>query len=413
MSTAAIPTAARPVPMRYRPIRTVPDLARHLQWAMSVELSTVPPYLTALYSITDNSADAYRLIRSVAIEEMLHMMLVANLLNSIGTVPDLTGDDVVPSYPGYIPHHAAGGPYIQLQALSPGLARSVFMAIEQPEASPCAPAEGDDFQTIGQFYKAIEEGFEYCVKEFGHEGVFGKGTPYQRDDTYFGSGGGHLVVVHDLAGAKLAINEIVEQGEGATHPQPPTPGEEPFGGYEHYGERLDGTYGPILGVPWELSHYRKFEQIATGAVPTPDVYPMRANPSPDDLEGDLRRAANLFDDCYGLTLRALEGALGSPAEPTDFFGVAFPVMHFALPPLAQLLMQTPLEAAADPAYGPNAGPAWRYRAGRLDAILREAEALLAADPGRGETYLRLWRQSLGRVVETLRGACRAAEGSDL
>lgn len=410
MSTAAV---KRPVRLRYQPIRTVPDLARHLQWAMSVELSTVPPYLTALYSITESSADAYRLIRSVAIEEMLHMNLVANLLNSIGTVPKLTGDDVVPSYPGSIPHHAAGGPYIQLQALSPGLARSVFMEIEKPEPSPCAPAEGDEFQTIGQFYKAIEDGFEFCVKEFGHEGVFGQGTPYQRHDTYFGSGGGKLIVVHDLATAKLAIREIVEQGEGATYPRPPLPGEEPFGGYEHYGERLDGTYGPILGIPYELSHYNKFEQIATGAVPTPDVYPMRANPDPDDLEGVLRRLADLFDACYGLTLRALEGALGSPAEPTDFFGVAFPVMHFALPPLAQLLMQTPLEAAADPAYGPNAGPAWRYRDERLDAIVREAEALLAADPGRGETYLQLWRQSLGRVVATLCDARRAAAGSDL
>jgi hypothetical protein len=43
-----------------------------------------------------------------------------------------------------------------LQALRTELARYVFMEIEQPESSPKVPPEGDDFQTIGQFYKAIE-----------------------------------------------------------------------------------------------------------------------------------------------------------------------------------------------------------------------------------------------------------------
>jgi Ferritin-like len=47
-------------------------------------------------------------------EEMLHLMLVSNLLNSIGTTPKLSGE-YVPRHPGFIPHHAAGGPSLQLQ----------------------------------------------------------------------------------------------------------------------------------------------------------------------------------------------------------------------------------------------------------------------------------------------------------
>src|SRR5262249_35589916 len=148
MNTASEPT---PLRKRYKPIHTIPDLQLHLQWALAVELATIPPYLTALYSIKDNSSDAYSLIKSVAIEEMLHLMLVSNLLNSTGATPKLSGE-YVPRYPGFIPHHAAGGPYIQLQTFSPTLMHTTFMAIEQPEPSPSAPSEGDHFQTIGQFY---------------------------------------------------------------------------------------------------------------------------------------------------------------------------------------------------------------------------------------------------------------------
>jgi hypothetical protein len=131
--------------------------------------------------------DAAALVRSVVIEEMLHAALVSNLLNAIGGKPSLA-PELVPQYPGYIPHHAAGGPFIQLQALSPTLAETVFMAIEQPGPSPHAPPEGHRFRTIGQFYKAIEVGFKNCAHLhhdlFDHPGV-------QQSDTYFGDPGDH------------------------------------------------------------------------------------------------------------------------------------------------------------------------------------------------------------------------------
>ena len=38
--------------------------------------------------------------------------------------------------------------------------------------------------------------------------------------------------------------------------------------------REDGTYGPILGTPWEMSHYYKFQALANGAIPSPTAYPM-------------------------------------------------------------------------------------------------------------------------------------------
>jgi hypothetical protein len=408
----AMSPISKPPCKRYHRITTIEDLGVHLQWALSIELSTIPPYLCALYSIQDSSSDAYSTIRSVVVEEMLHMMLAANMLNSIGFTPKLSGD-TVPVYPGYMPHHAAGGPYIQLQPYSQQLMSSTFMPIEQPEPSPHTPAEGDFYQTLGQFYKAIEEGFRTVVEKYGEKEVFGRDTGFQRKDTYFGLGGGHIVVVHDLESAVRAITEITEQGEGATTPQPLVPGDDPFGGYEYYGMRGDGTYGPILGTPWEMSHYYKFRALSDGSIPSPAIYPMQANPSPDLLAGAVRRVSDLSDACYSLVLRGLERALGTPDEDHSFFAVAFPVMHFALPPLAQLLMQTTLRPEAqvnDAALGPTAGPAFLVNNRPLAAMIAEAEELLAHPPAdRGETYRQLWQQSLTQVVQTLQGAAERDE----
>lgn len=405
----------KPQHLTHHTIDTLEALQQHLQWALSIELSTIPPYLCALYSIEDSTSAAYSTIRSVVVEEMLHMMLVSNLLNSIGAIPRLSGD-AVPQYPTYMPHHAAGGPYIQLQPYSTQLMSSTFMPIEQPEASPRVPAEGDQYQTLGQFYKAIEEGFRNVVDRYGEKEVFGHDTGFQRDDTYFGLGGGHVVVVCGLESALRAINEITEQGEGATTPHPPIPGDDPFGGYEHYGMREDGTYGPILGTPWEMSHYYKFQALANGAIPSPTAYPMQSNPSPDDLEGAVREVSDLFDACYSLVLRGLERAFGKPDENRSFFGVAFPVMHFALPALARLLMQTTLRPQAqenESALGPTAGPAFLVRDQPIEEMVRTAERLLANPPqDRGQAYTPIWQQSLGQVVQTLQGAAERAGQKD-
>ncbi|MFT3776169.1 MAG: LodA/GoxA family CTQ-dependent oxidase [Minicystis sp.] len=366
------PTPKKPVRRRYRPITTIESLQEHLQWAVSTELSTIPPYLAALYSIQDNTSEAFRSIRSVVFEEMLHMMLASNMLNAVGRSPLVTGD-FAPTYPGYMKHHAAGGPFIQIQAYSASLMSVTFMAIEQPEPSPRAPAEGDEFHTLGQFYKAIEEGFVHCVDRYTEKGVFGRDTGFQARDTYFGLGGGHLFEVKNLADAKRAINEIVQQGEGAAFPRAMPEGEDRYGGKDHYGDRPDGTFGPILGTPWEMSHYRKFEKLASAA-DQPAVWPMAANPGANVQSGFRADLAKLFDQCYSIMLGALERAFGSAQQQRYFFGAAFPLMQYALAPLANLLVQTPLISGADPSVGPNAGPPFRYRPGAtVEAAIASAE----------------------------------------
>ena len=73
-----------------RDIRDVERLKSHLQVALELEMATLPPYLCALYSIPDGSnVEVAGLIRSVMMEEMLHIMLVANVLNGVRGSPVL------------------------------------------------------------------------------------------------------------------------------------------------------------------------------------------------------------------------------------------------------------------------------------------------------------------------------------
>lgn len=55
-----------------------------LQKALQIEHSTIPLYLTSLYSIRNQSSFEATVLRSVVMEEMLHMVQAANALNAIG-----------------------------------------------------------------------------------------------------------------------------------------------------------------------------------------------------------------------------------------------------------------------------------------------------------------------------------------
>ena len=91
------------------PITTPEELRQHLALAVQVELTTVPPYLYALYSIEDQTSEAARLIKSVVAEEMLHAALVANLLVAVGGATRLPESGYRPgvSRPASPPHAAS------------------------------------------------------------------------------------------------------------------------------------------------------------------------------------------------------------------------------------------------------------------------------------------------------------------
>src|SRR5438067_13201966 len=81
--------------------RDVPWLQDSLQAAIELEMSTIPPYLYAYWSI-DQGQDPDRVastLRTVVVEEMLHMGIACNLLAAIGGQPKIAAADVAAGYP--------------------------------------------------------------------------------------------------------------------------------------------------------------------------------------------------------------------------------------------------------------------------------------------------------------------------
>jgi hypothetical protein len=88
-------------------ITSLESLREHLQWAVELEHSTIPPYLCALYSIEPGrNVEATEVVSSVLVEEMLHLTLAANLLDAVGGRPRLAIPKMMPGYPRPLPNRS-------------------------------------------------------------------------------------------------------------------------------------------------------------------------------------------------------------------------------------------------------------------------------------------------------------------
>lgn len=236
-------------------ITTREQLHQYLDGAMQLEHATIPPYLTALYSIRPGTnADAYHVLRVTAVEEMLHLTLAANLLNAVGGTPNLTRPGFVPSYPTFLPDGETDFSVSRRRFSKEAL--ETFLSIERPRKAPdesarvrhrghakrnrlgVQPGQPEmQFYSIGEFYHEIWRGVHHLHEQLGDE-LFSGDPVKQVTAEYFYSGGGEIIPVIDLASAKAAIELIAEQGEG-------------FG-------------GTIYDDEQELAHYYRFEQLVLG-----------------------------------------------------------------------------------------------------------------------------------------------------
>ena len=88
------------------------DLYPWLQNAIELEHSTIPPYLTAMFSLKPGTNDEIaRLIGSIVHEEMLHMTIVGNILIAIGGHPAINVPRFIPKYPGHLPMAIGGSSF--------------------------------------------------------------------------------------------------------------------------------------------------------------------------------------------------------------------------------------------------------------------------------------------------------------
>jgi hypothetical protein len=333
-------------------IETVEDLRRHLQWAIELEHATIPPYLCALYSLDPSrNAEAVQVVGSVLAEEMLHLALAANLLNAVGGVPRLDTPALLPQHPHPLPH---GDRSLQVQLVPFGQeALELFLRIEQP-ASAGAPPEADGYETIGQFYAAIEAGIRRLCDELGEDAVFCGDPARQIGEFHLRGGGGAVIGVHDLKSALAALTEITEQGEGAARTE--------------VWDRDRDVFHPDRD---EVAHFYRFQELKHGrryqtgdtpqsgptgepiAVDWDAVMPMRPNPrTTDHPEGsDIRVAQERFNTTYCLLLQQLEEAFnGGPARLGATVGTMYQVKA-----QAQALMRMPLEDGTG-----TAGPTFEW-----------------------------------------------------
>ncbi|MEV5571884.1 ferritin-like protein [Spirillospora sp. NPDC052269] len=283
-------------------IKTEKQLVNHLLQAAAVEMQTIPMYLYAMFSLSghgnsrwDAGIGARRLIRSIVVEEMLHLCLVRNVLVALGH-----GDEVkfyeerfIPDYPEFMLHRHPPL-LLHLGKCDTELVRKVFMEFERPKApkDEGKPPKGQ-YATVGLFYKAIMKGVERLSKEKGKELWKNNKPDLQYVEAYWNrDGGGEPLVVLDDKTAQQALHMIVDQGEGVDPKRPSVP--------------ID-PLNPKPGLD-ELPHYTKFQRIAEGIEPIGPVWLVGTDPKGYQYEGDPAATSinDLFNAAYCYVLHMID-----------------------------------------------------------------------------------------------------------
>ncbi len=335
---------------------TLDFVKMQLQQAIELEHSTIPPYLTAYYSVRpDGNQEVAEIVRSVVIEEMLHMTLACNLLNSIGGSPAIDNPDFIPTYPGPMPGGVHTGLQVSLGPLSRDLLKNVFMEIEEPEDPLEFPTAKlmlealppEEYPTIGAFYKAIELNLTELVAEYGEAEIF-SGNP----DHQVTSFGPECIKVTSLETAKQAIEIIVEQGEGSEFSPLDEDGE--LAHYYKFAELYHGRR--LVRVP-NSEHLPPKDQWAyTGEsieVLSSDVFPIIPNATLDSYQENSLAwvKARQFSYSYTSLLKALHITFnGKPEHLDSSIGLMY-----------SLRLQAQEIVAIDLGNGTHAAPTFTYQ----------------------------------------------------
>lgn len=231
-------------------LETIQDLRGALQTAIELEHATIPPYLTAMFTLYNTGNDEIsNLIGSVVKEEMLHMSIACNVLNAIGGNPVINKPGFIPTYPGPLPGGVETGLIVPIAKFSKKLIKEVFMMIEEPETIiPIELMRADAEKiTIGKFYEKIKgqiDILETAANAVGKTIFTGDPSYQMTNEKWFPAQ--ELFPITDKESAFRGIDLIVDQGEGTST--------DPF-----VKESDLGT-----GEPEEPAHYYRFEEIYKG-----------------------------------------------------------------------------------------------------------------------------------------------------
>jgi len=262
-----------------------------LRKAVQIEFTTIPLYLTALWSIIDQAHPVAKSVRAVAHEEMLHLSLLCNLLSALGERPVLTGA-IVPQFPARLPGGVHPELELHLEGYGPS-ALSTFMELERPEKP--IPIDGEPIETfpeedmtIGEFYVALLALFKRLDPPL---------DPRRQIAGPFA-----WLVMNKAEHVDEAIELIMAQGEGARDIP-----------YPRYPKYLSHYYRfKSLALLTKLTWDKKTKTLRKGdRIPPPPVFTLApASPRGYGLATPrrLREASERFETCYSQMLRLLEAS---------------------------------------------------------------------------------------------------------
>ena len=300
-------------------------------------------------------AQWHKVLSGIAVEEMLHLALVANVMTAIGAAPSLSRPNF-PRQSEYLP------PGVRFALMPFGDASLThFLYLERPEGMERVDAEGfvpaapppdpvgadeimprlQNFSTVGHLYRGILAGLTGLAARLGERALFVGPPRAQATPELF-----HwqqLIAVTDLASARAAIEEIIEQGEGAR------------------GDWQPAHYGRFLGIWEEYQRLREQDPAFQPARPVLPAFTLQpfdvAEPQPVLTDPLTRGVAELFNLGYEVLLQVLTRFFTHTDETDEqldsLVQAAFGLMGGVLRPLAGVLTRLP----AGPEYpGRTVGP---------------------------------------------------------
>lgn len=204
------------------------------------------------------------------------------------------------------------------------------MRIEQPEVHG-APDQPDRFETLGQFYHALEVGIRNLSSS---EALFSNPQlDAQLSDPSFYSpvqfdaeDSGGLMLIEDLSTAVEAIEIIIHQGEGLSDERWADPSHQ------------------------ELTHFYKLKRIMDVPGELGAVQPVRRNPRSSDYPHGVRLISELFNAAYRHVYLVMAELYSPGLDQPDNVGRLYRLMSGVLSPLARHLVTLELGG------GENAAP---------------------------------------------------------
>jgi hypothetical protein len=356
--------------------------------AAALEQLVMCQYLYAAFSMKDREDEGLtqpqldgtrrwrRELIHIAEQEMLHLALVQNLLTAVGAGSAFER----PNFP-LPPHAYPAGIRMELLPFDEQALRH-FIFLERPEgldmadqdalaavekAAPLPSADDDeigprlqDFETIGELYRAIEIGFDRLAEKLGEARLFLGPHAAQAAVGHFPLP--NLAPVTDLASAHAAIDTIVEQGEGAR------------------GEWRDAHFGRLVTV---LDEYLDLRDEDSSFEPARPVLAACVREREDGLAVPLitdhftSRCVDLLNAVYEVILQILARYFAHTEESADQLGVLADVsvglMRTVVKPLGGLVTRLPVGEAYP---GRTAGPTFELFYG-ADLLLPHRDAAWA------------------------------------